>query len=464
MQLDDFAKGSTWAIVPSRFDTLEADIHLMRSGNFSEQMAALPAQLADDRPYTVRDGVAVIPVTGPISRRQSIFSYFFGGTGLNVLADMFTRALADPQVEAIVFDIDSPGGTVNGVEAFTDMVFKARDQKPLVSFSSGIMASAAYWIGSAAHAIIIDPTAELGSIGILTVHHDRSRMDEKAGVKRTYLSVPGEKSLGNPAEPLSEAARAKYMGGMDHLYGVFTSTVARNRDRERDQVIARMATGLTYIGQQAVDTGLADTLGSMDTAIEQALSLADQDSTHISSTFSTTSQKENTMKFEKLSQIKTAADVTAAFPDPVNTIRQEAMAAVNTEDLQVSAASAERERILGLAQVQFGADAGKAFADIVATGVTIEQFTAIRGAAPQPAQENAAEAATRQSMLDAITQAGADNPGAGDPPDTGGKDFNALVAEHRLQYKCSLMEAQKAVRAAHPKAYNAYMKKLNPKV
>lgn len=137
----------------------------------------------------------------------------------------------------------------------------------MVAFASGYMASAAYWIGSAADAVIADKTAMVGSIGVVTVHADLSEADKRSGIKRTVLTAGKYKAIGNNAEPLSKEAGAVIQSELDYIYSVFIDSVARNRSVAVSSVLKNMADGRIFIGRQALDAGLVDQVGSLSTAL-----------------------------------------------------------------------------------------------------------------------------------------------------------------------------------------------------
>ena len=120
----------------------------------------------------------------------------------------------------------------------------------------------------------------------------------------------------------------------------------------------------------------------------------------------------------------------------------------------MEAATEERERIMGLVNIQFGESAGAGFAKVVESGVTVEQFQAIRGVQAPQGQD-----ADKEAMLRAIQEAGAGDPGSGNPPGTGVKDFMALVDEHQKTKGCNRAQALKAVANSHPKAHGAWLDK-----
>ncbi len=459
MQPTDFAKGRAWAMEPAKFELLARRFHQFQADEAAVKKLAGFADTSDEPPYyDVRDAVAVIPISGPLTKRRSLWSFLFGGSSYAEIARTVAFAAEDPEVVGIVLDIDSPGGTVSGVEAAGDAIFAARQKKPLAAFANGTMASAAYWLGSAADAVIAEKTAAVGSIGVLMVHVDWSVALANEGLKISYLTAGRYKALGNPAEPLSREARDVFQAELDQIYGIFTATVARNRNVSQDQVLSDMADGRIFIGEKAVAAGLADTIGSLDTAIAAVQDMAGNQQSERRIFAMNTKTKEI--------KIETTEQLAAAYPDLARALRTQGADSVDTAAVAQKAADEERARILGLAAVQFGAQAGDKFKAVVETGVTVAQFTAITEAAggPQtpadPAAANLEKAKAEQ--LAAIQAAGPANPGADSrAAAAGGKDFMAQVAEYVQAHKCGRVEAMQAVMKADPEAHKAYIAKVN---
>src|SRR5678809_521246 len=162
---------SPWAITQTG---LELVISIAsRSEFFSEvREQALLAQdgkpLANARSVVNRDGVALIPVNGPLFRHATLMTNVSGASSYETILKDFQAACESPDVEAIVLDIDSPGGEVHGAGELSTAIYQARGQKPIVAYVGGQGASAAYWIASAADKVVADPSAVLGSIGVRT--------------------------------------------------------------------------------------------------------------------------------------------------------------------------------------------------------------------------------------------------------------------------------------------------------
>jgi ClpP class serine protease len=292
------------------------------------------------------------------------------------------------------------------------------------------MASAAYWVGSAASRIVVESAAQVGSIGVLMVHNDFSAMDQRIGIKTTYLTAGYYKAMGNDAEPLTDEAKAYFQQQLDHIYGLFSSAVARNRGASEKKVKTDMADGRLFIGSQAVDAGLADEIGSMSTAVNYLM---------------------------EESRMKTVAEVKEKCPDLVAQIEEEAKKAGMIEARQETetAIKGATDRLLALVDVHFGTEGGKAFRAIVASGATAEMYAAIK--AVQPANHDA-EAEAKAKMLAAIQAAGPPAVGSDVPPAGGEKPFETLVAEHMAanpgEKKSAAMQA---VQKANPAAYETWL-------
>lgn len=178
MKAFEMAATQPWAILPDMLTTI---LSIASRETEPEAVAAkLGRPLENTYQVEMREGVAILPVTGPVMRYANLFSKVSGATSIDVLATDFNEALANPEVQGIVLHIDSPGGTVAGVNEFAQMLYNARGQKPIIAYVSGMGASAAYWIASACDAIVLDATASVGSIVSLPC----KRMTRSAKPKR----------------------------------------------------------------------------------------------------------------------------------------------------------------------------------------------------------------------------------------------------------------------------------------
>lgn len=453
----DATQNSLWGIVP---DVMQAMLASARSG---VQMLS-QRRSEEDKNYEVQDGVAVITIAGALVKRPGWYSSFWNSRAYTTLAQTVMEALEDPQVDAMVLDIDSPGGMVSGVDAFTDVVNFAAEQIPVVAFANGSMCSAAYFAGSAANHIVAERTAVVGSIGVLYVHYDFSEMDKKWGLNCTVMTAGEFKAVGNEFEPLSERDRKVIQAELDTFYGIFIDTVAENRGVAKDTVRTQMADGKVFIGAQALDAGLVDEIGTLADAIEAARQRADDMQTgqidHLPTTIGAAPQKEQTMRKDKqMVAPTTVAELEAQYPELSAELRQQGAQGVDIE----AAAAAERQRLMGLVTTHFGAEAGGAFTKIVDAGVTDEQYKAIVGDSA-PGAPHAEQIQGKEEILAALKNTGSENPGADNGSENlnnADKDFMALVQEHMVAFKTSKVDAMQAIMKNNPKAHAAYLQKHN---
>ncbi len=247
-------------------DVLAQNVFLMERGELEraarievEVQAAAPASESAIRKA---DGTAIINISGVIAPRDSWMLRLLGGTSIEQVLANFNSALADPSVESIMLNIDSPGGSVAGVSDLASRIYEARAQKPVVAFTSGYMASAAYWIGAAASAIVVGDTATLGSIGVLAVIADDRGRQTRDGV--VFHEIISSGAPNKRPDPATDAGRAVLQGNVDAIEEVFVGAVARFRGVSTDRVLTDFGRGGVLIGAQAVRAGLADAVGTFD--------------------------------------------------------------------------------------------------------------------------------------------------------------------------------------------------------
>lgn len=360
---------------------------------------------------------------------------------------MVRRAAVDSKVAGILLNIDSPGGVVNGTEGLSDIIFGARGTKPIVAFADGSMTSAAYWLGSAAEVIMAGSTSVLGSIGVLMIHQDYSAMDQKDGIKTTYLSAGKYKALGNSAEPLTLEAKEYFQNQLNYIYSIFVDSVARNRDVEAEKVLRDMAEGKLFIGQQAVAAGLADQIGTIEMAKDLVLSMINDKN------YSFKAKDENM-------DIKSKEELAEAFPALVLEIQEGSKKAA--EEQGKLAVTTERDRVVALVEIQFGAEQGERFGKLVHSDITPELFKATKDLVGVEAlAKDDQDAEAKAEILKALKDSSPENPGPDGKPDASEKDYMVVCREYMLEYKCSMLDAQRAVSKMNPDLRIKYIEKMN---
>jgi signal peptide peptidase SppA len=269
-----------WALMPDRLTAI-AQVVARWSANIPASPEVLASVRADAQAVEARradttqraggGAVAVLPFYGVCVQRTSAVDDV-SGSGLMSMQRFsagFRAALADDSVGAIVIDMDSPGGSVFGVQELGNEIFNARGQKRVVTVANSLAASAAYWIGSQASEFYITPGGEAGSIGVFAAHSDYSQALQKEGVNTTLVSAGKYKVEGNPYGPLSDEARAHMQSRIDTYYGAFTRAVARGRNVDVATVRDNMGQGRVFGAQDAKAANMVDGLMTLDDVIRQ---------------------------------------------------------------------------------------------------------------------------------------------------------------------------------------------------
>lgn len=210
------------------------------------------------RPYRVENGVLTVPVYGILMNK---LSFALGGvaTGYDYIEKAVRRGVGDPEVEQIVLDVNSPGGSVPGVFDAAASIYAMRGEKPINAVADEFAYSAAYAIASAADTINVAQTGGVGSIGVIAMHVDMSKRLEQEGVEVTLIYEGDRKADGHPAKPLSDEARSRMQARVNNIYEIFVSAVARNRGLSEQAV--RDTEAATFMAREAVENGLADAVG-----------------------------------------------------------------------------------------------------------------------------------------------------------------------------------------------------------
>lgn len=211
---------------------------------------------------SVRDGVAVIPVKGPLFRDENFLTFFGLGTAYETLARDFTSAMNSDEVKGILLDANSPGGAVSGCSEMSKLIFEARGKKPIIAYVDGEDASGCYWLTSSADKVVISRTSLLGSIGVIWAGYDDSKFQEAIGI-RTRKVVSSVSPL-KDFDPAKDADLARMKRTLDALAEVFVADVARNRGVAPTKVLKDFGKGDVLVGAAAVKAGLADEIGSFE--------------------------------------------------------------------------------------------------------------------------------------------------------------------------------------------------------
>lgn len=255
------------------------------------------------------DGIAVVPVLGPLMTRGE------------------------------VLDLDSPGGEVGGLFDLVDRIgaLRASSDRPLWAVAGEAALSAAHAIASAADRLYVTRTAEIGSIGIVAAHVDASGADAIAGRKWTLVHAGARKIDGNSHEPLSDRALAAIQSDVDALHAELCSLVARKRRMSPESV--RGTEAAIWRGSRGIAAGFADRLGTLDQALADLAASLDPPPGRAARLTPTRLMQGTSMT----DQTPTATAVQPAVTDPpASPAAPETPAETTTADTAAAAASAVR--------------------------------------------------------------------------------------------------------------------------
>lgn len=230
-----------------------------------EQLASfyLASNVDYDRSYFFADGVAVIPIQGLLLNRLAFSGW--GVTGYDYIRGAVNDAMHDDDVKGIIFDINSPGGSAQGCFELSEYIASQRSVKPMMGFINANACSGAYALGSAVGDLRAVKSADVGSIGVYSMHMDLSKMLDDFGVKVEFIYAGDHKVDGNMYEPLGEDARKSIQAGVDATYDQFTSLVAANRNIAQSAVVATQAQ--IYSAEDALSLGLIDSVTTAESAV-----------------------------------------------------------------------------------------------------------------------------------------------------------------------------------------------------
>ena len=289
--------------------------------------------------YTVIDNVAFIPLQGALVHKGSAMDAMCGIMNYAEIGNMLNTAITDPQVNKIVFDCNSGGGTVAGAFTLAEKVFNSRGDKELIAVVDEAAYSACYLVASACDRIVLSKTSGVGSIGVVSAHHDYSDALKSEGVAVTYVYAGDKKVDANPYEALKDSAKIDMQNRVDKFYNMFVNEVSKNRGISAETIIGTQA-GI-YIGEDAVKIGLADEVVNLNDFYKD-LSIE-------------TKNKGAFMSADKIEENKVAE--VAEVAQPAEEAKQEI--AEPKEELKAEAKTEEVEAVAEVAEVEQNADLKK---------------------------------------------------------------------------------------------------------
>jgi protease-4 len=247
------------------------DEALAAAGGRATNQPIKPADYLDaaGRPHSEGPRIALIYGTGIITRGDSESNPLTGAVtlGADTMMRAFRSAVADPKVRAILFRIDSPGGSAVASETIWREVSRARQAgKPVIVSMGDVAGSGGYYIAAAADKIVAQPATLTGSIGVLGGKLLLNGLWAKLGVSWDAVQIGDDAAMFSDITDFSPAERRKFEAELDAVYAGFKARVAAGRHLDADQVEA-VAKGRVWTGEQAKARGLVDGLGGFPEAL-----------------------------------------------------------------------------------------------------------------------------------------------------------------------------------------------------
>ena len=311
--------------------------------------------------YTIENRIATVQANGLLVNDEDWWDGWGVSTYGRIRKDVMA-ASADPNVDGILLAINSPGGETDlAFETAADLV-AAGKQKPLWAVAGTSAYSAGYLLASSASRVYVPPiSGGVGSIGVYMAHMDYSEMLENAGVKATFIEAGRGKTDGHPYKPLSAAAKEKLTQMVERSYAAFVDHVSAQRGLSPGAIHKLGAD--CFAGGSAIEAGLADKVGDLESAKREMRELLDSRATSavpIHTTSDAVHQPALALDESiQLSAAEITAGVVSFVSDPVADYRQ---------------ISANRERILASCAVA-GLTAQQA-QEFIAAGRTAEDVQA----------------------------------------------------------------------------------------
>ena len=244
-----------------------------------EELVATPEQLVSLATYhgvkpstvglTGGPKIAVVYGVGAVQSGESDWGVTGEAMGAGTIVEAFREAAEDDEIQAIIFRIDSPGGSALASDLIWQAVSQAKKIKPVVVSMAGVAASGGYYIASNATKIVAQPATLTGSIGIVFSLPNVQGLLDKFGVSTETLERGRYARLFDPSKGWSPEERQQVHRLLEKLYHTFTSRVSEGRGLSIEEV-DRIGRGRVWTGGQAKDLGLVDQLGGLDTALRVA--------------------------------------------------------------------------------------------------------------------------------------------------------------------------------------------------
>jgi len=229
-----------------------------------------------DKTSVKKDKIAILYAEGEITEAPTGFAGMSQQYISESMADELRKLAQDDEVKAVVFRVNSRGGSAYISEQIWKQVVELKQTKPVVVSMGGYAASGGYYISCAANTIVAEPTTLTGSIGVFGIFPNLTGLFGKIGLSTDVVKTNRLSDIGNTARPMTEEEKALVQAHVERTYDLFLTRCADGRSMTKEQ-IDFVGQGRVWTGEQALEKGLVDKLGGINTAIEEAAELAELD-------------------------------------------------------------------------------------------------------------------------------------------------------------------------------------------
>ena len=220
------------------------------------------------------DRIAILYAEGEIKPEQPSSPYNAEQAITEKVANELIKLKNDENVKAVVFRVNSPGGSAFVSEQIWRQVVELKKVKPIVVSMGDVAASGGYYISCAASKIVAEPNTLTGSIGIFGIFPNVTGLFNKLSLTTDIVKTNTYADLGDMSRPMREDEKVLIQSFVERGYDPFLTRCADGRDMSKE-AINEIGQGRVWTGEQAKERGLVDELGGIDKAIETAATLAD---------------------------------------------------------------------------------------------------------------------------------------------------------------------------------------------
>ncbi|MCD1245836.1 S49 family peptidase [Vibrio cholerae] len=235
---------------------VDVDGSVLTASDMKKEAASFSPRRSTERSYQVVNGIAIVPISGTLVHKYGYIRPISGMTGYDGVDYRIREALSDPEVKAIMLDMDTPGGMVAGCFDLADKIAEWRKVKPIWSLGYDMHCSAGQMIASACSRRLITQTGVAGSVGVIMAHTNIEKMLDQQGVEITLITAGSHKADGHPYASLPKEVKEKWQKELESNRQMFANKAATYMGVDVKQILATEAE--TYEGQAAVDVGFAN--------------------------------------------------------------------------------------------------------------------------------------------------------------------------------------------------------------